>query len=360
MLGDLFINFTILITFTAICNNLFKESDIDSNSPVIARVFFGIIVGTCGCVLMLYRVNINDTVIMDFRSLPIILSAIYGGFLPTIITSLIIGGFRIIYFGLSLSSVVGLITAILMAISCSIIVNKIENKKNKYIVALIITNLIVAIGFALLIKDIYLLTKLITYFFIGTSLALSFLYKYINYYEEFHELFKKYKEESTKDFLTGLNNVRRFDDVFNNIVSNFKEVDGKLSLLYIDIDFFKKINDNYGHDNGDVILRELGDILIKACRTTDVVSRNGGEEFSVLLTNCDITETVKIAERIRKTVEEKKFTVSGGRVINITISVGVTSYPNISKDINNLIKDADVALYEAKHTGRNKVVIFHG
>ena len=128
-----------------------------------------------------------------------------------------------------------------------------------------------------------------------------------------------------------------------------------LSLLYIDIDYFKKINDTYGHSSGDIVLKNLAIILRDTCRIFDIISRNGGEEFSVMLLDCTASHAFEIAERIRKNVETNKFHISYKDDICVTISIGVTTYPDITDNIDNLIENADTALYEAKRTGRNKI-----
>ena len=132
-----------------------------------------------------------------------------------------------------------------------------------------------------------------------------------------------------------------------------------LSLLYVDIDYFKNVNDNYGHHSGNIILRELADILISTCRSFDIVSRNGGEEFSILLLDCSASHAVRIAERVRKNVETNNFFISNEISINITVSIGVSTYSDITDNINALLQYSDTALYEAKRTGRNKVVSYN-
>lgn len=194
---------------------------------------------------------------------------------------------------------------------------------------------------------------------IGTLIVSLLVYNYVNYLGYLTHLYRKFKDESSKDFLTGLNSVRKFDIFFNTLADAAQSKNEKLSLLYIDIDFFKKVNDNYGHSNGDIVLRELGSILIKNCRSFDFVSRNGGEEFTVLLLDCEAKQALEIAERIRKTIEMHTFILLDGKKINITISIGVSSYPDTITDSHNLIYEADMALYAAKRSGRNKVVLFN-
>lgn len=152
-----------------------------------------------------------------------------------------------------------------------------------------------------------------------------------------------------------LANVRKFDSLLNDAMKNAKEKDEKFSLLMIDIDFFKKVNDTYGHAEGDIVLRELGKILLKNCRSFDIVSRNGGEEFTILLLDYPKIQALQVAEHVRSSVETHPFILSDQIRINITVSIGVASYPQDTNEIEKLLELADMTLYTAKRTGRNKV-----
>jgi diguanylate cyclase (GGDEF)-like protein len=125
-----------------------------------------------------------------------------------------------------------------------------------------------------------------------------------------------------------------------------------------DIDHFKKFNDTYGHQTGDVILKALGKLIEGLMRDSDLAARYGGEEFTLILYHTTKNDAVIIAERLRKTVEQHKFK-SEDLILNVTISMGVASYyhPYI-QDAKTLIECADKALYKAKKAGRNKVIAF--
>ena len=157
------------------------------------------------------------------------------------------------------------------------------------------------------------------------------------------------------DGLTGLLNHRTFMDKLDE---EFKRLDRNeeqhFSLLLLDIDFFKKVNDDYGHPVGDVALRTIAGIIRKMARGIDFVARYGGEEFAVGMIGADITGAQKTAERIRKAVENATIT-AGKIVLKRTLSIGVASYyPGCAKK-ETLIGQADQALYQAKHSGRNRV-----
>ncbi len=152
------------------------------------------------------------------------------------------------------------------------------------------------------------------------------------------------------DALTGLNNRMRLDEALENEVSRAQRYQSTFSIIMLDIDYFKKVNDTYGHLAGDEVLKKLSDLLKRKLRKTDVAGRWGGEEFLLLLPQQGRRHACMIAEKLRETIEANEFTNVG----TITASFGVTEYA--SKDIvNNLIKRADDALYRAKDLGRNRV-----
>ena len=156
-------------------------------------------------------------------------------------------------------------------------------------------------------------------------------------------------EVATRDEKTGLYNHKFFKTVFNLELESASR-GRKLSLVIVDIDFFKKVNDKYGHLTGDEILAGLAKLLQKIVRKNDVVARFGGEEFFIMLPNTSINTAKKVAERLRKAVEKKRFKPK------ITISLGVSEYKK-GDNLNKITKRADKALYVAKEGGRNKVVV---
>ncbi len=152
------------------------------------------------------------------------------------------------------------------------------------------------------------------------------------------------------DELTGLYNRRHFVTRLQEEVERSKRHDHPFSLLFLDLDNFKRINDTYGHVLGDRILAELGKLLHKWARKSDLLARFGGEEFVVLLPMTDQQQAMAAAERLRTAVQEHSFP----RRKRLTISVGVSCYPNDTENVEELVKMADQALYQAKKSGRNR------
>ncbi|MBX6424009.1 GGDEF domain-containing protein [Thermosulfurimonas sp. F29] len=165
------------------------------------------------------------------------------------------------------------------------------------------------------------------------------------------------KEQSMKDALTDLYNRRFLEATLDTLVAGILRRKTTMGILMADLDYFKSVNDKYGHDVGDLILKETARILKSNVRQSDLVIRFGGEEFLILLIDCRDGESVRIAEKLRAAVEAHKFEVPGG-TIQRTISIGVSEFPTDAQGIWEAIKYADVALYKAKEMGRNRVVRF--
>lgn len=161
---------------------------------------------------------------------------------------------------------------------------------------------------------------------------------------------------SLTDALTGLHNRRQFDLALESESRRAGRYHHPLTLLMIDIDHFKPVNDEYGHPVGDVVLRELAQIFISALRETDCICRYGGEEFAIILPETDSATAQPIAERIRQSVEANDFKVLGSSPIGITISVGCASIHRQVINPQRLLDRADKCLYAAKNEGRNRVV----
>ncbi|AGJ02140.1 Regulatory component of sensory transduction system [Rickettsia prowazekii str. Breinl] len=161
---------------------------------------------------------------------------------------------------------------------------------------------------------------------------------------------------AAKDGLTGLFNRRYFDIHLKQMIEKANKENIKLYLLMCDIDNFKHVNDTYGHQAGDKVLTTVSRILKNTLRVTDLIARFGGEEFTILLTDIDISKAIETAERVRVKIEYMDFYIEGQiEPFKKTISIGVTEYKK-EESIESFIKRADKAMYEAKTTGKNKVV----
>ncbi len=160
------------------------------------------------------------------------------------------------------------------------------------------------------------------------------------------------------DPLTGLKNRKYLDDVIPKIESQSKRTNISYGILLLDIDYFKMVNDTYGHDIGDNAIKIVAQTLNESIRESDIDIRYGGEEFMLLLYNCDEKYIQKIAEKIRVDFSKKEIPTGGKTTIFKTMSIGVSMYPSDAQSITDCIKYADLALYKAKNSGRNQVVRF--
>jgi diguanylate cyclase (GGDEF)-like protein len=159
------------------------------------------------------------------------------------------------------------------------------------------------------------------------------------------------------DSMTGLNNRRHFRTLAEAEWSRFRRYGRPLALLMIDIDLFKSINDSYGHDIGDEVIKSVAGILQTHKRVSDIVGRLGGEEFALLLPEATLDNAAAAGDRLRQLVAGHAVAVEGRR-IPVTISAGASVCDANTSGIDELLKQADVALYEAKRTGRNRVCRF--
>ena len=154
---------------------------------------------------------------------------------------------------------------------------------------------------------------------------------------------------ATRDSLTGLANRRLFDESLQREVARAQRLATPLSLLVLDVDHFKQVNDTYGHQTGDAVLREVADALVANTKNYDVAARYGGDEFVVLLPGCSRDDALRVAERVRHGI---------ARAVGeapVTISAGVATVPDNATDAERLMAAADAALYDAKRTGRDRV-----
>ena len=179
----------------------------------------------------------------------------------------------------------------------------------------------------------------------------AFLVKYIIKSRDFDQQYKL----ATTDGLTELYNHRYFQEQMRMHIEHSKRYGMPFSLIIIDIDFFKKFNDTYGHQAGDAVLKQVAQLLKSSVRTADIVCRYGGEEMSIILPNTPKDISVTVAEKICNRVAAKKFKINNTQESNVTISLGVSTYPDDGDTPSEIIEAADKKLYKSKNNGRNQV-----
>jgi len=174
---------------------------------------------------------------------------------------------------------------------------------------------------------------------------------------EAKRLMEHLRENALRDPMTGLYNRRFLEEYVSALVSGSKRRKSPFSVLMLDLDFFKQVNDTHGHEAGDKVIKTLADILQRNVRGSDMAVRYGGEEFLLVLMDTGAAAAEKVAEKIRVDVENTKIPLPGG-MLQKTISIGVAEYPDDSDTFWQVVKFADVALYRAKSDGRNRVTRF--
>lgn len=357
MIKELFANACILFTSIFIVSRLMKKYDISTSSPIQTRTIYGIIGGIGACILMIYSSKITPQVMLDFRDIDFILIAYFGGLIPTIITGIVASAFLLFYRGITDNTLISVLGMVLICTGSGMI-SKFKLRMNIKIILMLLYSLLVnSMVYIIIVKDMKELITILLCKWITSIVIIIATFHYINYLIDSKNMLISLKKESTHDYITGLSNTRRFDTKYNDALKNALVNKGKVALCIIDIDHFKKINDNYGHTAGSEVLKQLGILMKKECGQQFFIARIGGEEFAIILKNTDPVNVKKVAEHLRKEIENHNFTISNSNVIRITVSIGVAQYPDLLNDITYLKEAADNKLYEAKRTGRNKVCI---
>ena len=180
-------------------------------------------------------------------------------------------------------------------------------------------------------------------------------------------VFKNAEEKGLIDELTKIYNFRAFVNFLNEMIEEAEINKSSLSLLMIDLDHFKNINDCYGHQNGNIVLEEIARLLQRLIRRQDIVARYGGEEFVIIIPDTNYSSAFEIAERIRATIQDLDIVVKDSLnndkeiTVHVTASIGISTYPDMTICPNDLIRFSDRALYiGSKMKGRNKVSVYEG
>lgn len=169
------------------------------------------------------------------------------------------------------------------------------------------------------------------------------------------ELERELEHQAHIDMLTGLSNRRHFFELAEKELSRARRHHEPLAMLMLDVDYFKQVNDTYGHDVGDTVLRKMGEICTGVLRNNDILGRLGGEEFAILLPETAMEQALETAERLRHAVADSGVQTRDGKGLHLTVSLGVASLESQDGNVDAILKRADEALYAAKNAGRNRV-----
>lgn len=174
---------------------------------------------------------------------------------------------------------------------------------------------------------------------------------------EHHErLIDRMQRMAEDDYLTGLYNRRKGQELLDYEFNRSRRYDSRFSVIMLDIDYFKQTNDEFGHSTGDQVLKGIAMLLRDDVRVADMVTRWGGEEFLIICPETDLEGAAQLAEKLRRRIEQYEFPVCGHK----TVSFGVAAYEKADATVERLVARADDALYEAKNSGRNRVDVAYG
>lgn len=191
----------------------------------------------------------------------------------------------------------------------------------------------------------------------SSALALDFLVKQLQTTSRWFSRFSETQSLLHMDDLTGLYNHRYLEQAIEQEIKRSQRYDSSFCLLFIDLDDFKPINDQFGHLAGSQVLREVAQILKATVRDVDLVFRFGGDEFVVLLIESESRGGYRTAERIRERIQQTPFTVAHGNTAHVTASIGVAAFPEHGQEKDKLLALADECMYESKRNGKNRVVV---
>lgn len=358
MINILFTNFCIFVTFLYISGLLSKKYVAGVVTPSITvKMNAGLLFGLYGIILMYYSFPIDPRFFADLRHLAIVVIASYLGWLPSLIAGILIALGRLLLFGVSGSAAIAGAGMLLIGIICGLL-SRIRWDRLSIMMLMNVSSMLVLLCIMLMnIPDHQKVFTVFAQHGIISVLATVVIYMLTEYINTSNKLFLQMKKNAETDYLTSLHNLRQFEQLLSERFLEAQHFSERLGVLVVDIDNFKRINDTYGHAAGDVVLQQLSKVLKDHSRSFDEVSRNGGEEFSVLVPEATIQETAAIAERIRAAVENHAFILDDGTSLRMTISIGAAVHPDTirSKNAKELLEQADRELYRAKGSGRNRV-----
>ena len=247
---------------------------------------------------------------------------------------------------------VDFLISIILCLVVGYLVLKTENVAKTFF--FLFSTLILYSVFTLILMQTFNIWVTIIFPFITTITTFILIYceKYLLKSKDYEQTYKL----AVTDGLTQIYNHRYFQEQMIININNYNRYGQVFSIIIMDIDFFKKFNDTYGHQSGDCVLKQVAAILKKNSRTSDVVCRYGGEEMTIILTNTNKKDAEITANKICQAVRNNKFTLANGEKVNVTISVGVATVGENGNTPQEIIEYSDKCLYKAKETGRNKVV----
>ncbi|MDQ1236982.1 diguanylate cyclase [Paenibacillus sp. SORGH_AS306] len=353
---DLINNLTLTSTFLFLGNLLLNK--IRNKFENRKRLFIslaGITYGLFGLVLILWGFHLPEShILIDLRALAVIGAVYTVGSVAGLIAALIIISGRVLFFeygNIDVLVVGASIVMIAWILSSFLLKGDYRVSLSRWLIIICCSMILPSIlfYFTLQTRIFWQFITILIVFLVGGL----FTYIILVYLTRSNHLFVLLKELANRDHLTGLHNPRAFEALFEETLNYAKSHQKNMSLLMLDIDHFKAINDTYGHSSGDAVLSQIGELLQDFVRSGDVCARKGGEEFIIILNSCTRDHAIHIAEKLRVLIEQNEFVLPNNRLLAITVSIGVATFPDTKSNL--MLDKVDEALYEAKHQGRNRI-----
>lgn len=356
----LLINFSLLVTMTYLATR-YRPMFISPESPLGERICYTLGFAGASCILTILGFATPEGIRFDLRQVPILLAGLNCGPMCGLITSLVAGGIRWWMGGAgALGELIGMVLNGLAAGFFQRWVHPKGEILQRPQLVLLGTISAILTAAPLLLFGPYPLNimwafRIFLPYLVGSIAGLTVVMWLLRDSALSYQAAARLRHQAQTDSLTGLANYRHLREFLATALALRLKNEKPLSFILVDIDHFKNYNDQFGHRAGDQILREIGLILQKGVRSTDLVARYGGEEFAIVLPHSSLEEALQTAERLRQMVESYPFLHQ-----HLTISAGVTTYPDLAKTEAALMEQADRALYQAKAQGRNRVVSYQG
>lgn len=357
-LEEFLINACIILSIMYLSSLVHKKLIANVHENVKLSLFIGISV-FIGWVSMLFGIHLNNFVIFDLRFVPIIIAVIFcKKYSHVLLIAFLIGVMRLT-FGISEAAFVGMFNMMLLG-AVGIILHRLFVNRSQLvkvlsiIISMNVINMVIIAVFGVIPIERYLLTIVPSVLPVSIIFSLLLVWIMKDLKDEFiHQM--ELRNIAETDPLTSLYNRRALMQYQNNLLNDSQSNDTPNAIAFIDIDHFKQVNDTYGHETGDKVLQHLGKKISILIGDFDFASRYGGEEFVIIFRDIDEEKLMDKLEGFRKSLEEVPI-FAGDHTITITVSIGVAVSPPLS--LNKLIHYADMALYDAKRTGRNKICFY--
>lgn len=357
ILYDVLHNLTLLMSGFYLLGKL-SPHPITVDSKRSVRILYGLSLSILSLLLMQLTIEPVSGVLVDLRHIPVIVAAYFAGPLPTCIVTAVIIVYRFSV-NTNAAAFAACLFILLVAGGTLLIVRWLPLYSRKtFTVVTVYATVLHGLVLTFVLFDTGLILDILSVV-LPASFASSWLaLVIIRDIRLTKHAMQTLQQTARRDFLTGLHNFRAFTDQLEDLKQQTILHSREVALITVDIDHFKQVNDTYGHEAGDEVLRQFAKRLQDGVTDSGYVSRNGGEEFSILVERLTVVKVLALAEQLRERIAAAPFVLSSGVGLRLTASFGVASFPERTGQIQHIVTDADTALYQSKQNGRNRVTLF--